>query len=192
MKTVKPFKYLVERIEKKRKELEKLTEEQFGKYAYPDLDFDFALDSASALGICKSRQGSDGVYYTISLNAALLNELKDEYINEVFVHEFAHAVVGENYTRDFFNPIKPHGKEFKFVCSLFGIVGRATTKIATNSKAMKQSGNKQGRVSYSCDCGHDHQVSTRMHNSIKRGRGRKCSLCKSTIYQVKKNSKVMA
>jgi len=184
---VTPYKYLIKNIEKKQKQLEYIIEKRFGKYMYPEITITYDLDRANALGTCRSTFMDDSYYHTISLNPELLNELKDRYINLVFVHEYAHAVV-----RDHFVNSKPHGKEFKHICSLFGISGKSTTDIAANSNILKTHPKKQKRIAYSCGCGYDHQVSTRMHNSILSGRARLCGKCKTRIFEISSKKQQIA
>jgi len=119
--------------------------------------------------------------YLIQLSPHLLKEYKDEYINYVFVHEYAHAVVNTLYPNGMngVKRVRPHGKEFKKVCRLFGIDGGATTEKFLDSK--RKIKGKQKRWTYTCDC-REHKISTTIHNRIqKSGKTYQCTNCKSNI-----------
>jgi len=189
MKTT-PYKYLVAAIEKKQKEITKIVEKQFGKNTFPKVTVSYTLNSSRTLGTHKYLYLTD--QHSINLNPKLLNELKDTYIDDVFVHELAHAAVTKYY--GVFNSrgqkIKPHGKEFKYFCRMFGVSGKATTNIASNSKALKERKRKVYRHIYNCKC-MDHTLSTTLHNKIQRGAGYyTCKHCKSKL--VYKRSKKAA
>jgi SprT protein len=138
-------------------------------------NIDYKLDSVRTLG--SYHPGTK----TMSLNANLLKEFGTLYIDDIVVHEFAHAVVAKLFPNGLNGrkKVMPHGKEFKAVCSHFGIDGRATTSLFNNSKSMKKS-NKL-TFSYTCDCGHDHQLSKTKHNRILKGTNYLCGLCKSRL-----------
>jgi SprT protein len=171
----KPFKYLVEAVNKKEKELKNIIETHYGHNTAPNIDITFDLDRKRVLGM--------HVYYPktakhqIKINAALLNELKYDYINEIFTHEYAHAMV--RHYIGFFNngkKVTAHGKEFKSFCRVFGIEGKATSDIARNSKALENSGRKTQKFIYKCDC-NTFEFSIIRHNRSKRGRKYYCRKC---------------
>ena len=181
----KPDIELVKLIEIKQLKLEKKVISVWGKDSLPSITINFDLDSSRTLG-SHSYNSFDDIH-VISLNPKLLNEYKEKYINEVFVHEYAHAITTKNYPpsrNTNWKRTKPHGKEFKSVCSLFGIVGKATSSLVKDKTLLKTK-NKQRRFSYTCDCGHNHQVSTTIHNKILRGSRRICSKCNTIISLVK-------
>jgi predicted SprT family Zn-dependent metalloprotease len=139
---------------------------------------DYKLDSVRTLGTY--HPGTK----TMSLNANLLKEFGTLYIEDVVVHEFAHAVIAKLFPTKMngWKKVQAHGKEFKAVCSHFGIDGKATTSLFNDSKTMKKS--TITRFSYTCDCGHDHQLSKIKHNKIRRGANYLCSMCKSRLTKV--------
>lgn len=169
-----PFKYLVKDIEKKRKELVKIVENHYGKGTAPTVTVSFDLDSVRTLGQCQSK--SNKVSH-LRLNPNLLNELKEVYINEVYVHEFAHACV-RTYIGHYRNGrrVMPHGPDFKNFCRAFGISGRATTNIASNSKTLKEKKKTKSLYPYECGC-MLHEVSTIKHNRMRRGSTYTCRRC---------------
>jgi|SaaInlStandDraft_4_1057021.scaffolds.fasta_scaffold07027_6 SprT protein len=181
-----PFKYLVKEIAKKEKQLKKIVEAEFGKGKAPKIEVEFELNSSNSLGTCSNFKNVNDAY-KIKLNAAVLNELKQSYIDDVFVHEYAHACVSElvgHYNKFNHKKIMPHGREFKSFCAMFGISGRATTSVAHGSKALKKSGRKIKRVAYECDC-QTHEITVNQHNKIQSGAAKyTCRACKS--YLVKK------
>ena len=136
---------------------------------------DYKLDSARALGTY--HPGTK----VMSLNEKLLKEYGTLYIEDVVIHEFAHAVIGMLYpTRmNGYRKVQPHGKEFKIICSHFGVDGKATTSLFNDSTSMKKS--TIARFSYSCDCGYDHQLSKIKHNKVLRGAGYRCGMCKTKL-----------
>jgi SprT protein len=153
--------------------------EELIKYSKQNWDIDLALvvnynlKSIRALGSCLTRNGIT----TISLNKDLLIEFKELYINDVFIHEVAHAVVDNMYP-DGYNDyteerVRPHGKEFKTVCSHFGIDGKATTSLFKNSKSRKSN---IKTFKYHCGC-RDFNLTIIRHNKILKGASYKCKNC---------------
>lgn len=130
-----PNSLLINDIEEKTKKLVKMVEKYHGPGTAPNIKISFDLNSIKALGTHQIKKET----HFIRLNAAMLNELKEKYIDVVFVHEFAHACVHKYYgKRNNDKKILPHGREFKYFCHLFGIPGRAVTTIANNSEVLKQ------------------------------------------------------
>jgi len=141
-------------------------------------NINYKLDSVRALGTYHA--GTK----TMSLNANLLKEYGTLYIEDVVVHEFAHAVIGLLYpTRmNGYRKVTAHGREFKAVCSHFGIDGKATTSLFNDSITMKKS--NVTRFSYSCNCGYNHQLTKIKHNKVLRGSSYRCSMCKAILEKV--------
>ncbi len=173
MKTT-PFKYLIEAIAKKEKALKKIIEKRHGAGSAPSITILYNLDSSRALG---TYQFSRSVGHLIRLNCALLNELKEKYIEDVFVHEYAHACV-QHFIGSYrgYKKVMPHGIEFKSYCYAFGIDGGATTSVASGSKALADSGRNTKKHSYTCGC-HEFHLSTQRHNKILRGATYTCKKC---------------
>jgi SprT protein len=130
------------------------------------------LESVRNLGLCKTKKNS----FSIHLNQKLLEHYEDKYIDEVFTHEYAHAVV----KTIFGHKVKPHGKEFKYICSILGIEGKAKTNSFADFKGYSRK--SEYRWVYKCDCT-EHTLSTKRHNKIKKlGNIYRCSKCKEILY----------
>lgn len=177
-----PFKYLVNDVNSKIAELKKITEERYGKGTAPKIHISYELNSANALG---THIRKDNIHY-LNFNPELLNELKDTYINEVVTHEYAHACV-VHYLGYYKNGkrVMPHGREFKSFCYGFGIDGKATTKIAINSKVTKQRKRRRGYI-YVCDC-NEYDLSAIRHNRVQKENAvYRCKQCKGSLTFKKK------
>jgi len=174
-----PFKYLVTDVNKKIKQSIKILEDRLGKNNKLKIKVEYSLNSVNALGTCK--YSSETGVSTLKLNPALLNELKDKYINEVVVHEVAHAAVNAYIRPNTYRRVMPHGKEFKQMCRILGISGAATTKIAKDSKILNSKKKKRATVTYKCDC-QTHELSKIRHNRIQKGEATySCRTCRTKL-----------
>lgn len=85
----------------------------------------FSINNSNVLGFYRP--------YTkeIHLNKTLLFQYGELYINEVVVHEYAHAVINTLYPYGLFGDksVRTHGKEFKEVCLHFGNRGTAFVSL---------------------------------------------------------------
>jgi len=140
---------------------------------------DYKVDSVRILGTYSA------FYRLISLNEKLLNEFGSVYINEIVVHEFAHAVVdfmfptGYNGRRK----VQSHGKEFRAICSHFGISGKATSNLFNDSKTIKKTNTRT--FTYGCGCNETLQLSKIRHNKVLRGTEYRCSICHKKLVHIK-------
>jgi len=136
---------------------------------------EYNLDSARALGTYSPREK------TINLNYKLLMEYKELYIEDIVVHEFAHAIIHNKYPygTNGRKRVMPHGKEFKAVCSWFGIDGKASTSLFNDNTTMKKV-NKQNTITYKCNC-QEHELSKVRHNKILRGASYTCKNCRTKL-----------
>lgn len=140
-----------------------------------DLDINvtvkYNLNSSQSLGQFSPRT------LDIFLNLNLLNEYKELYITEILVHEYAHAVITKMYPTGYNGRkrIMPHGREFKAVCSWFGIDGKATSSLFNDSKTMKKR-KTQTRIKYKCSC-QTHEITKNRHNKILNGSNYNCTKC---------------
>lgn len=144
----------------------------------PDVTVKFALKSSRILG---TYQLFNGCQHVINLNHAMLNELREKYIDTVFVHEYAHACVQHyfgNYRAG--QPIKSHGAEFKHFCSILGIEGKATCSVATNSETLKELTANKNYFLYACSCRETKFTQTR-HNKVQRGFFYRCKTCNTRM-----------
>jgi len=178
------FKTLSTKVDKKLKELSKYAKKEW------DVDFkyevQYTLKSIRALGQFYQTTIRGNKINIIELNKELLLEYGDTYINEVVIHEFAHAVVRNIYPtgRNGYKKVMPHGKEFKAICSHFGISGKSTTSLFSDS-AMLESKRKSNTFTYYCACD-THKLSTTRHNKIQRGTASyRCNKCKEVLSQKK-------
>lgn len=133
------LKEMKKKVYDKKNELHKLIQNHFGKHIYIDARINFDLNSNRVLGYSQYNSEDINAYCDISLNEKLLEEFGDVYIHEVFVHEYAHACVDliySGYTR-------PHGKEFKFICTdIFhspDIIKRSTNTFQKSKNLRKKS-----------------------------------------------------
>lgn len=184
---MKPLPELVKLAELKLEALNKIVEAKYGKYTAPEVMVNYNLKSARALGTHTMGFVGDGYYHYISLNAELLNTLKEKYIDEVLVHEYAHACVS-NYCKPTLSEImkgkkepSAHGAEFKKFCKLFGIEGSSTTKIAAGIEWDAKKTKKANMWTYACGC-MTHELTTVRHNKIRRNEASyTCKRCKTTL-----------
>jgi len=146
------------------------------------IQVNYSLTSVNKLGTCLTKHTKDRLVSYINLNANLLNEYKEVYINEVVVHEMAHAIVGHKYpTRmNGWKRVMPHGKEFKAVCSHFGNDGKATTKLFSDSESLKSTRKPMKTFKYVCGCS-EHNLSKVRHNKILKGASYTCRTCKQKL-----------
>ncbi len=183
----KPLPHLEVLVENKIKELNKIVEDIHGKYTAPEIFVNYTLKSSRVLGTHTMGFVGDGYYHYISLNATLLNTLQEKYIDEVFVHEYAHACV-ENYCQPSLKDLmkgkkKPaaHGTEFKKFCKLFGISGTSTTKIAADIEWKTKPTRKTTKWSYTCGC-RTHELSTVQHNKVQSNKASyTCKICSQNL-----------
>lgn len=186
---VKPNTDLVNEINKKQIELIKLVESHYGTKTAPRTYISYELKSANILGSHQIKILDGETVHYIKLNPYLLNELKQQYISEVFVHEYAHACV-HKYCRGSGKKIMPHGKEFKKFCSLFGISDSATSKVANNLTQFSENSTKP-MFAYSCDCKTHYLSKTRHNKSQKNGILYRCKNCSAILsYTPEKNQPV--
>jgi len=175
-------------VKEKQRELESIIENRLGVITLPTVDVDYKLNSSRTLGLCYSTPlynfDSVSFVHTISLNPDLLLEFKEVYIEEVFVHEYSHAIVAEFY----YNKTKrvlPHGKEFKEVCAWFGIEGKARTKTFNESKTIVKKRRKKNSWTYKCSC-KNHKLTTIRHNKAQKMKASySCKLCKTKLVFIK-------
>lgn len=102
----------------------------------------------------------------IQLNAVLLTENLDEFEKQIIPHELAHLLVKHLYGFS-----GGHGDEWKDTMRRLGLTPDRTHSLdVSNARTVKR---VQG---YVCCCG-PHEVSTRLHNRIRRGAKVTCLKC---------------
>lgn len=131
-------------------------ESQFNK-RFPKVEISFDV-TGSAWGyyVRKGRQRR------IRYNDALFEKFFAEGLADTVAHEVAHFVVDSLYRR---GRIKPHGKEWREVMSLFGIQNPSVTHSTDLSGIEVR---QQRRFKYHCQCG-PVMLSTTRHFRVLRG-----------------------
>ena len=168
----------IETIENKRKELDAIVARQWGQDKIPSFKLDLSKESVRWLGRVSYGHSKQS---TMQLQKGLLEQLGQKYIDEVFVHEYAHLVVRALYPSGMngYKRVNAHGREFKAVCSWFGIKGKATTSIANG--IMPKSNRRTTRViPAKCSC-MTHMITNGMRNKIIMGESRICSKCRTRL-----------
>ena len=145
---------LYNKLKSKMEELRNLTVENHG-IEVPQIFVKFDLTTHRALGKIRRHPERKG-FYRARLNLDLLLEYKELYINEVVVHEFAHAVADLVHGQ---RNIKPHGKEWKEIAKVLGLKNpSATTGLFEVKRDM---------FIYECKC-QEHYLTKRKHNKAQK------------------------
>jgi len=105
---------------------------------YP-IEIKFNLKSKSSLGTIRYKDTSRKSFL-IRLSAKLYEDYKEEYIDFVLKHEFAHACVMSHYR----HRCRPHGVEWK---NIMRFLGEAKPRASTNKFQIQKSGHK-----WICSC----------------------------------------
>lgn len=107
--------------------------------------------------------------WEIRLNAVLLLENGDNFIDEVIPHELAHLLVYRVYGR---RDIAPHGAEWKW------IMEHVLKVPASRTHCFEVTSVKSRTFHYHCACAVTHELTVRRHNKVVRGESqylcRKC------------------
>ncbi|AOM41119.1 SprT family zinc-dependent metalloprotease [Xenorhabdus hominickii] len=102
--------------------------------------------------------------WEIRLNAVLLIENEQAFIDEVIPHELAHLL-----TYHQFGGVSPHGKEWRFIMeSVFKVPANRTHQFSVQSVRSKT-------FNYCCRC-QQHELTIRQHNKVLRGKS--CYICR--------------
>ncbi|EKT55974.1 SprT family zinc-dependent metalloprotease [Providencia sneebia] len=107
--------------------------------------------------------------WEIRLNAVLLIENGESFIDEVILHELAHLLVYHEFGR---KNIAPHGNEWKWMMEhVLEVPARRTHRFEVSSV-------KSRTFAYHCACPIIHELTIRRHNKVLRGENqylcRKC------------------
>lgn len=141
---------------------------------FPEINIDYSLRGKVA-GHANYNKSLDT--YTIRVNLRLLAENEEDYLTVTIPHEVAHLYTFFVATNKAWRrKITPHGREWqKVMRTCFGLDPKRTHSYeVTPARVHKRP------YEYICDC-QSHLVTTRMHNSIKSGRDRRCIKCKVTL-----------
>lgn len=117
----------------------------------------------------------------IQLNAEMLVQFGDAFIEEVVPHELAHLAVTAKYGLK----VRGHGVEWKTMMSWLNKVPNRTHKFETVSMKEK----KDNRPFLWCNCAEPLRCSTRIYNLIKGGQARQCAVCKARVSLTPKTQK---
>lgn len=169
---------LQRKVLSKIKELQTISQRKWD--VSPEMKISYDLDSVRVLGTANWYKKA------MRLNRYLLLEFGNLYIDEIVVHEYAHFVISARTQKGDFRQPKPHGREFKQVCSYFGIEGKASTDMFSDSKHIKRKSDKlkanKKVFLYSCGCPNYHELSSIRHNKIRRRQAKYCcNDCKQTL-----------
>ena len=116
----------------------------------------------------------------VRFNPTLLKENTRPFIESVIPHEMAHYIVICKAIHQGLPIPKPHGMAWKSV-----MVGMFQLEPKTrHSFSVANVGRKVRRVTYACGC-QTHEITVRMHNQLKAGRGATCRHCHDKIEYVK-------
>jgi predicted SprT family Zn-dependent metalloprotease len=131
----------------------------------------FNLKSRTALGTVRF-ENKDKNSFLIKLNKNLYDKYKNEYLEHVLKHEFAHTCVMSAYkTR-----CKPHGKEWK---NFMYILGEHKPRASTNKFDLEKSG-----YIWKCKCNKFIFGKIKHKNAIKNKARRSfyCRKCKRKLF----------
>jgi SprT protein len=113
----------------------------------------------------------------LRFNVPLLLENLDQ-VEQVTVHEWCHLEVRYKYWP---RACQSHGFEWQAAMRSYGC-----SPDRLHSMDVSKHKRKVARPwAYACGCDEPHMLTTRMHNSILSGRGRRCMRCKQTLTEVK-------
>lgn len=117
--------------------------------------------------------------WEIRLNPILLVENREEFIQEVIPHEYAHLLVFA-----LFGKVQPHGKEWQMMMTqVMGLPANRTHQFNTDNSVTRQ----YQRFTYRCEC-KDHALTTIRHNRIQGGKAQyHCKSCGSALTYIPEN-----
>ncbi|MEP5762937.1 MAG: SprT-like domain-containing protein [Halieaceae bacterium] len=146
----------------------KLAGELLGRRFDP-VAIDFDLMGSSA-GMFKLERRHCRIRY----NPWLFAKYFEENLQGTVPHEVAHYIVHCLYG---LHRVRPHGEEWRAIMQAFDADASVTGDYDLSGIPQR----RQRRFDYRCDC-REHQLSTRRHNLIERGKGRyQCRLCSAEL-----------
>ena len=129
----------------------------------------FDLKGSSA-GMFRIKGGESRIRY----NPWLFAKYFEENFASTIPHEVAHYVV---HCLHGLHRVRPHGREWREVMAAFG----ADDSVTGDFDMTGIPGRRHRRFRYRCGC-REHEVTTRRHNTMLRGRGRyECKLCRQEL-----------
>ena len=156
--------------------LSKKVEELYGTVVP---EFDITYTKRTGLGTVHTNRLTKHI--RMNLNAGLLEEFGDAYIEEVVIHEFAHVITKGLYKYR----VKPHGYEYQKICRDLGyahVAAPTTTTFNKSKHIAKIESKRKPRVTftYKCNC-QTHEMSKLRHNKILNGAKYTCRTCNSYL-----------
>lgn len=142
------------------------------KINLPELDLRFNLKGTTAAQFCRDTPEQQEGTWFFRINKTLLRANLESFLLDTIPHEVAHYV-----TRFIWGgKVRSHGKEWQSVMSdCFKVA-------ATRCHNMDVSKVRRAPYIYGCACpGRTFQLTVRLHNSIQRGRRRRCKVCQGCL-----------
>ena len=154
------------------------------KFVIKRPEVQFTLTGTSA-GICRFQQ-STGVGH-LDFNMVLLRENLDEFMTNIVPHEVAHYCTDlwKGMLFDRGGRCIHHGNDWKQMMRFFGVVPQTTHKMDVTNVKRKRN---YRLFEYKCSC-QTHQVTSIIHNKMKKGKKYVCTSCKCNLEFVKEIKK---
>jgi SprT protein len=125
---------------------------------------------------CTFNNCGDVVESEVRLNAQLLIENQQSFIDRTVGHELAHIVAYQLYGKE----IKPHGREWKMVMKMFGQEPSRCHSFDVSNVSTRKT------HTYECGC-RTFQLTSVRHNKIIKGKSSyTCNRCKGTLRLLQK------
>lgn len=107
-----------------------------------------------------------GALLILRINIDAYRQNKDAMLNDTIPHEIAHFICMVNYME---KKIKPHGKEWKAVCSALGGSPKALANEQDFDRSLLVSKRKSKKFLYILDNGYELELTSVRHNKIMKG-----------------------
>ena len=126
--------------------------------------------------------------YRIQISGKIFGNISDtKKLDNTIIHEFCHVLAKHKYNTF------GHDHYWKSLMRDFGEVPKASTNheecAASTNFDYKEHRNIVTRYIYKCDC-RNFELSSKMHTSIQKGNGRRCSSCKTRLVYTNQFKKV--
>ena len=159
--------FIIDLVEETIKKSEKIYSRKFDRVP---VKFDLKGATAGQYRFIRGSNNSDGSCFRFNLDIAKENG-ENEYKSTV-VHEVAHHIARSLAKGKY---IKPHGREWKSIMGNLGLPA-----VRCHSYTVPEKTRKLKYFDYECDC-MVHNVSSILHNRMKKGQVRHCKKCKSNL-----------
>lgn len=118
-------------------------------------------------GTVAGRAGKKGSWF-VRYNMELAERNIEDFLNDTVIHECAHVIAFIKYGR-----IKPHGYEWRSVCSMLGLKNPKRCHDYEVTQARKTK-----KFAYTCSCGTKLTVGLNIYNKMQGGRNYRCCSCR--------------